>query len=885
MNDLDYGATIKGFNPGQKVFARYTLKRILGRGEMGVVWLAQDEELGRETALKFLPEVVAMDPSAIGDLKREVRRAIELAHPHIVKIHDFVTDGRTAAVSMEYVTGQTLSAQRLDEPGQVFTPEKLAPWVAQLCSALDYAHHDAEVVHRDLKPTNLMIDGRGRLKVLDFGIAASISDSVSRVSNKGSSSGTPVYMSPQQMMGENPAITDDVYALGATLFELLAGKPPFHAGNIVLQVQNKVAPLLNDRRKTLGLAPIAGEWEQAIAACLAKDPLERPPSAGEVATRLADGSASRPPEPKAEVAAVRGETAVPPSPPQAKPGEAKGIRRVVLVAALVAISAAVVALLRNSGNPETKPGPIVDPQGQSAQETPAKPGLARLASITIPDLNLELLPIPAGTFRLGTPVGGEKDERPLTEVTFTQPFWLGKTEVTQRQWQKIFGWNRSAQPGDDLPATNFVWYAAMEYCRRLTESERAAGRLPAGYIYSLPTEMQWEYAARAGSTADRVPDLGEVAWYMANSDGKMHPVGQKRPNAWGLHDMLGNGMEMCLDDYAPYPGGKLTDPVTEIKGGEIVIRGGCYQNDTGRCRVASRLVLFSVVDPVYATFRLALIPESSRIDRRPPPPAPPQIGHAYTVPLYDIALVPIAPGTFTMGSTDDWFVKNAGLGEPTMRPLTEVTITRPFWLGKTEVTQLQWRQIMGTSVGEQKEKHKIYFQAEDQPVAGEGDDRPMYFVTWDEAMEFCGKLTALEKESGRLPVGYQYSLPTEAQWEYACRAGSLADKPADLQAGDWVEENSGNITHPVAQKPANAWGLHDMMGNVAELCLDHTNDLPGGKVKDLWMKSTEQGATHAERGGSYGGNSMYGHYGFRLSDGGGLPSSGVGFRVALVPIP
>ena len=289
MDDLDLGLTLKGFAPGQKLFGRYTLQKMLGRGGMGVVWLARDEELGRETALKFLPEVVAADRSAIEDLKREVRRAINLSHPHIVKIHDFVTDGRTAAVSMEYVKGDTLSSLRIDQPGHVFTTAQLAPWVGQLCSALDYAHAEAEVVHRDLKPANLMVDARGRLKVLDFGIAASLSESVTRVSKQAGSSGTPLYMSPQQMMGEKPAVTDDIYALGATLYELLTGKPPFYAGNIIRQVEIKVPPGLTARREELGVtdaAPIPAEWETAIAACLAKQPAGRPQSAGEVAERL-----------------------------------------------------------------------------------------------------------------------------------------------------------------------------------------------------------------------------------------------------------------------------------------------------------------------------------------------------------------------------------------------------------------------------------------------------------------------------------------------------------------------------------------------------------------------------------------------------------------------
>lgn len=585
-------------------------------------------------------------------------------------------------------------------------------------------------------------------------------------------------------------------------------------------------------------------------------------------------------------------SASPAQPPTAK---SKTGLYIALAGTLAVVVVALVVLLSNDGGSDPERGTTAPAATESADQAAAVDPAQ--STMTVPGLDLVMHCIPAGSFRLGTPAGGEEDERPLTDVTFTRHFWLGETEVTQRQWQQVMGWNRSVQQGDDLPATNFVWYAAMEFCRKLTESERAAGRLPPGYVYSLPSEMQWEYAARAGSPADRVPDLGAVAWYVANSGGKMHPVGQKRPNAWGLHDMLGNALEMCLDDQASYPGGKLTDPVTEIKGGTIIMRGGSYQNDTGRCRVASRMALPSVIDPVYVGIRLALIPESFRIDRRPPPPAPPVMGKAYSVPLYDIALVPIAPGTFTMGSTDDWFVQNAGLGMPTMRPLTEVTITRPFWLGKTEVTQLQWRSIMETSVVAQKEKHKIYFQADDQSVTGQADDQPMYFVTWDEAMEFCRKLTAMEKESGRLPAGYHYTLPTEAQWEYAARAGSTADqpvslqsadrlgKPADLQAADWMRDNSGETTHAVGQKPANAWGLHDMMGNVAEFCLDNTTDLPGGKVNDLWMQSKEMAKMHGYRGLSWAGSAMFGHYAFRGSDGGGLPSSGVGFRVALVPVP
>jgi hypothetical protein len=287
MDELDLGSTIRGFSPGQKVFARYTLRKILGRGGMGVVWLARDEELERDVALKFLPEVVAMDKQAILELKRETRRSLELTHSHIIRIYDFVQDGRTAAISMEYVAGDTLAALKLDQPHQCYAAVDLAKWVRQLCEALDYAHGKAQVVHRDLKPANLMIDARGDLKVADFGIAASVSDSVSRVSNQAGSSGTPVYMSPQQMMGEKPAVSDDIYSLGATLYDLLTGRPPFHSGNIIAQVQAKVPPPVSERLRDAGIdRPVPPEWDQAIAACLAKDAEARPKSAREMAQLL-----------------------------------------------------------------------------------------------------------------------------------------------------------------------------------------------------------------------------------------------------------------------------------------------------------------------------------------------------------------------------------------------------------------------------------------------------------------------------------------------------------------------------------------------------------------------------------------------------------------------
>ncbi len=296
-DDLNLGDTIRGFRPGQRLFDRYLLQKVLGRGGMGVVWLAQDEKLEQPVALKFLPETLRLDNSALDDLKRETRRGLTLAHAHIVRIYDFVDDATAAAISMEYVDGSTLSNLRVEQPLRVFEAAQLQEWATQLIEALDYAHRRVKIVHRDLKPANLMTTSTGEMKVADFGIARSISDSASRVSVRGASSGTLVYMSPQQAQGLPPKASDDIYALGATLYELLTSKPPFFSGNIQHQLDSVNPPMMAERRAELEIAgeAVPIEWERTVAACLAKDPADRPQSIAEVGERLGLRAATLPP--------------------------------------------------------------------------------------------------------------------------------------------------------------------------------------------------------------------------------------------------------------------------------------------------------------------------------------------------------------------------------------------------------------------------------------------------------------------------------------------------------------------------------------------------------------------------------------------------------------
>lgn len=229
--------------------------------------------------------------------------------------------------------------------------------------------------------------------------------------------------------------------------------------------------------------------------------------------------------------------------------------------------------------------------------------------VTIPDLDLTLRPIPAGTFTMGSPVeekGRNFTEGPQTVVTLRN-FWLGKTEVTRAQWQIVTG--QSPYPARDsaLPIETITWDDAMDFCRKLTERERKAGRLPPNYIYTLPTEAQWEYACRAGTHGPYAGNLESMAWYSENSGRARHEVAQKQPNAWGLYDMHGNVWEWCFDWLGDkLPGGSVSDPVGDPAAATRGARGGSSYDVPGGPRSAVRASVKLSMRNFQFGFRLAL---------------------------------------------------------------------------------------------------------------------------------------------------------------------------------------------------------------------------------------------------------------------------------------
>jgi formylglycine-generating enzyme required for sulfatase activity len=226
-------------------------------------------------------------------------------------------------------------------------------------------------------------------------------------------------------------------------------------------------------------------------------------------------------------------------------------------------------------------------------------------------IKLELRAIPEGKFTMGSPLDG-----PQHEVKLTGLFWLGRTEVTQGQWQSVMGTNPSNFRGKDLPVENVSYNDAALFCRKLD----AKTLLPTGWRFKLPSEAQWEYACRAGTTAEDAGDVNPSAWYSANSGSKTHGVGTKNANAWGLHDMRGNVWEWCADWYGAYPSEAQTNPSGPDEGAYRVYRGGAWGDPSMRCRSTNRDK--RAPDDIQGSigFRVAVVPTTAAFGRKAVPP-------------------------------------------------------------------------------------------------------------------------------------------------------------------------------------------------------------------------------------------------------------------------
>jgi formylglycine-generating enzyme required for sulfatase activity len=324
--------------------------------------------------------------------------------------------------------------------------------------------------------------------------------------------------------------------------------------------------------------------------------------------------------------------------------------------------------------------------------------------------------------------------------------------------------------------------------------------------------------------------------------GQTATVGSYAANAFGLHDMCGNVAEWCLDSWdgsANYAAAAATDPYVTI-GNTRIVRGGSWGYPSYACRSATRTGLAPTATTVSCGFRVVLAPAFG----------------ALGLPLPD--LVGISPGSFMMGSS---------LGASHEQPVHQVQITRPFWIGRYEVTQAQYQSVMGP-----------------HPSNFPGDNRPVEEISWTNAMAYCAALTSIERTAGRVPVGYEYRLPTDAEWEFCCRAGSTTEWNTGNNLNTLQANFNSAQTVNVGSYAANALGLFDMHGNVWEWCLDSwdgSSNYPSSSVADPYVNS---GPYRVFRGGSWGDSAYNCRSAFRYYDYPGNARNVFGFRVALAPV-
>jgi serine/threonine protein kinase len=618
---------------------QYEVLRELGRGGMGVVYLARNKLMDRLEVLKVVNKALLDCPGAVERFLREIRSAARLSHANVVAAYSAVQAGELLAFAMEYVEGEDLA--RLVQTQGPLPVVHACSYVQQAALGLQHAF-EKQMVHRDMKPHNLMLAREGErhiVKVLDFGLAK-----VSHAPNEDTALtddrtmlGTPAYVAPEQTLDAAHAdIRADVYSLGCTLYYLLTGAPPFEGRSRfeVLQAHqaleprplNRVRPEVPEElaavvRKMMAKDP-AERYQtplalvQALAAFVQPDPpADTPnPSAAEREAAPPVAGDTLPESSRKTVGPRQGQTVCevgkPPSPRKWLIGG--GIAAGVLLLGLLGLWAGVVFRMKtpegtlvidvNVPNPDVyvdggkvtvgwdqggKKAEIRVPPGTHEVKV-TKDGFAAFGKeVTLSEGKSRVLtarleqrprggPGPGGQPKAGegSRAGEERDDNALKMKlcwcpTGTAPgFWMGKYEVTQSEWAGLMAMPSHALDrgkGGRHPIYYVSHDEATEFCRKLTDLERNASRLPPGWAYRLPTDEQWEYACRAGTTtATAFGDKLDSTQANFNGDwphnpeggapkgpslGKAVAVGSYRPNAWGIYDMHGN-----VGEFTAQPG-------------------------------------------------------------------------------------------------------------------------------------------------------------------------------------------------------------------------------------------------------------------------------------------------------------------------------------------
>ena len=452
-------------------------------------------------------------------------------------------------------------------------------------------------------------------------------------------------------------------------------------------------------------------------------------------------------------------------------------------------------------------------------------------TFSLGDADMEMVRIKRGVFEMGT---SDDPNASPHEVEISKNFWLGTHEVTQGQWEAVMGGTEWAAPWAEFevqsepayPAMYISWEAAQEFIARLNEME--------GRYYRLPTEAEWEYACRAGTTTqwsfgDNTSHLKYFAWYLSGDAAGANAVGLKRANAWGLRDMHGNVGEWVQDWYdASYyaesprldPQGPSWPPFGSVP--QRVVRGGTFLDPSGwdtrsASRSFSRPGDTNPYTDAYIGFRLV-----RDVTQQEVPTQKVRLPGGAS-----IEFVGVEPGVFLMGSDH---------GDSNERPVHEVEISKKFWLGQYEVTKAQWEAVM-----EPPSKYSSRWAAlsESDPAIG---------ISWNMAQEFIARLNEQAGER-------RYRLPSEAEWEYACRAGmptrwSFGDDERRLEHYAWYRDNASGVNE-VGQKRPNFWGLHDMHGNVWEWVQDRYDEDYYAESPVMDPEGPDTGNARVRRGGIY----------------------------------